>query len=161
MFLSIRTHVSRRDPRLRSRRCKPSKRRSFWSATTQVSLGTNPTFPTARSLDELIRLLDGPSAHPIVLSAEGYFAISPSTMEVFLNSVRASPRTDLGALTNIISSDIPTARDRNELIRLRADPLAPPVVRSSDGFYTIPSSTLVTLFGCLSASRTGPSPAAC
>ena len=126
-----------------------------------MRLGTNPMFPIAQSLDELIRLLNGPSAHPIVLSAEGYFAISPSTMEVFLNSVRASPRTDLGALTNVTSSDIPIARHRNELKRLRADPMAPPVVQSSDGFYAVPSSTLVTLFGCLSASRAGPSPAAC
>ena len=109
----------------------------FAPATTQVSLGTNPTFPTARSLDELIRLFDGPSAHPIVLSTEGYFAVSPTKMEAFLNSARASPRADLGALTNIISSDIPTARNRNELARLRADPLALPVVRSSDGYYAV------------------------
>ena len=134
----------------------------FAPATTQVRLGTNSMFPVAKSLDELTRLLNGPSAHPIVLSTEGYFAMSSSTLEVFLSSVRASPRTDLGALTNITSSNIPTARDQNELKRLHLDPLAPPIVRSSDGFYAVPSSTLVTLFGCkLSASRAGPSPAAC
>ena len=56
------------------------------------------------------------------------------------------------------SSDIPTARDQNELARLFAAPSAYSVV-SYDGYFAVKPAILATLLSCFGASmpNTGPS----
>ena len=118
--------------------------------------------PTAQNWSELTRLLVGPKPNTIVLSpSRSFFAVTPSTMKVLLQSAQST--IALGINSHITHftldpSDIPTARDQNELARLFAAPSAYSVV-SYDGYFAVKPAILATLLSCFGASmpNTGPS----
>ena len=136
-------------------------------ATNHVSPGTIETLnswliPTAQNWNELTRLLVGPKPNTIVLSpSRCFFAVTPSTMKVLLQSAQST--IALGINSHITHftldpSDIPTARDQNELARLLAASSAYSVV-SYDGYFAVKPAILATLLSCFRASlpNTGPS----
>ena len=102
-------------------------------ATNHVSPGAIETLnswliPTAQNWNELTQLLVGPKPKPIVLSpSRWFFAVAPTTMKVLLHSAQST--IALGTNSHdtqftLDPSDIPTARDQNELARLFAAPSA-------------------------------------
>ena len=98
-------------------------------ATNHVSPGAIETLnswliPTAQNWNELTQLLVGPKQNtnhyrPISQS-RCFFAVAPSTMKALLDSARSTIAMGLNshmAHFTLDSSDIPTARDQNELAR--------------------------------------------
>ena len=136
-------------------------------ATNHVSPGTIETLnswliPTAQNWNELTQLLVGPKPNTIVLSpSRCFFAVAPSTMKVLLHSAQST--IALGINSHITHftldpSDIPTARDQNELARLFAASSAYSIV-SYDDYFAVKPAILATLLTCFGASmpNTGPS----
>ena len=129
-------------------------------ATNHVSPGAIETLnswliPTAQNWNELTQLLVGPKPKPIVLSPSGcFFAVAPTTMKVLLHSAQST--IALGTNSHdtqftLDPSDIPTARDQNELARLFAAPPAYSIV-SYDDYFAVKPAILATLLTCFGAS---------
>ena len=118
--------------------------------------------PTAQNWNELTQLLVGPKPKPIVLSpSRCFFAVAPTTMKVLLHSAQST--IALGTNPHdthftLDSSDIPTARDQNELTRLFAAPSAYSIV-SYDDYFAVKPAIMATLLTCVGTSMptTGPS----
>merc|ERR1712078_559409 len=115
----------------------------------------HPLPPPAQNWNELTQLLVGPKPNTIVLSpSRCFFAVSPSTMKVLLHSAQST--IALGINSHITHftldpSDIPTARDQNELARLFAAPSAYSTV-SYDDYFAVKPAILATLLKCFGAS---------
>ena len=111
-----------------------------YSEEPNILLYNNPQqIPTAQNWGELTQLLAEPP-NTIVLSPNGsFFAVNSRTMNVLLSIAQSTIAMGLNshmAYLTLNHSDIPTAQDQAELIRLFAVPLSHSAVHY-DGYYAV------------------------